>query len=70
MKVQPKNYNISIAFELQDSPEAANEKPLRITGTPENVEAAKQLVIDIVNQGDVSNDLIRSSNSEKELKVF
>jgi len=37
---------------IQDSPEAANEKPLRITGTPENVEAAKALVIDIVNQGD------------------
>jgi len=37
---------------IQDSPEAANEKPLRITGAPENVEAAKQLVIDIVNQGD------------------
>merc|ERR1719225_1437387 len=37
---------------IQDSPEAANEKPLRITGTPENVEAAKIAVIDIVNQGD------------------
>ena len=48
------NQNFVTLFLLQDSPEAANEKPLRITGTPENVEAAKQLVIDIVNQGDVS----------------
>ena len=39
---------------MQDSAEAANEKPLRITGTPESVEQAKALVIEIVNQGDVS----------------
>lgn len=38
---------------IQDTPEAANEKPLRITGTAENVEQAKQLVLDIVSQGDV-----------------
>ena len=37
---------------IQDTPEAANEKPLRITGTQENVDAAKQLVLDIVSQGD------------------
>jgi len=42
---------------IQDSPEAANEKPLRITGTPENVEAAKQLVIEIVNQGDERGEM-------------
>jgi len=37
---------------IQDTPEAAQEKPLRITGTPEGVEQAKQLVIDILNQND------------------
>jgi len=42
---------------IQDSTEAANEKPLRITGNPENVEAAKQLVIEIVNQGDERGEM-------------
>ena len=37
---------------IQDSPEAAMEKPLRITGTPEAVEVAKSLVTDILNQTD------------------
>ena len=37
---------------IQDTPEAANEKPLRVTGAPENVETAKQLVYEIMNQGD------------------
>merc|ERR1719376_73265 len=37
---------------IQDTPEAPQEKPLRITGTPEGVEQAKQLVIDILNQND------------------
>jgi far upstream element-binding protein len=37
---------------IQDSPEAAHEKPLRITGPPEAVEAAKHLVADILNQND------------------
>lgn len=33
---------------IQDSPEAAQEKPLRITGTPDAVEHAKQLVFEII----------------------
>eukprot|EP00094_Tigriopus_californicus_P008162 TCALIF_07858-PA protein Name:"Similar to Fubp1 Far upstream element-binding protein 1 (Mus musculus)" AED:0.11 eAED:0.11 QI:0/0/0/0.4/1/1/5/0/564 len=37
---------------IQDTPEAAMEKPLRITGSPEAVERAKQLVTEILNQGD------------------
>ncbi len=35
---------------IQESPEFTNEKPLRITGTPEAVEEAKQLVTDILAQ--------------------
>ena len=37
---------------FQESAEAADTKPLRITGAPDNVEQAKQLVIDILNQSD------------------
>merc|ERR1719369_934384 len=37
---------------IQDSPEAAHEKPLRITGDPNAVEAAKELVTEILNQND------------------
>eukprot|EP00095_Tigriopus_kingsejongensis_P003499 maker-scaffold373_size192110-snap-gene-0.39 protein:Tk03499 transcript:maker-scaffold373_size192110-snap-gene-0.39-mRNA-1 annotation:"far upstream element-binding protein 1" len=37
---------------IQDTPEAAMEKPLRITGSPESVERAKHLVTEILNQGD------------------
>ena len=37
---------------IQDTPEAAMEKPLRITGTPEGVEQAKQLVTEILSSGD------------------
>ncbi len=37
---------------IQDTPEAAHEKPLRITGSPESVEIAKGLVTDILNQAD------------------
>jgi len=37
---------------IQDSPEAAHEKPLRITGDPGAVEAAKELVTEILNQND------------------
>ena len=37
---------------IQDTPEAAVEKPLRITGSPEAVEIAKGLVTDILNQND------------------
>ena len=36
---------------IQDSAEAANEKPLSITGAPENVEVAKALIIEIINKG-------------------
>ncbi|CAB4070225.1 FUBP [Lepeophtheirus salmonis] len=35
---------------IQDGPEAAYEKPLRITGSPESVEIAKQLVAEILSQ--------------------
>ena len=37
---------------IQDSPEAAHEKPLRITGDPNAVETAKELVQEILNQKD------------------
>ena len=37
---------------IQESAEAADTKPLRITGGHDNVEQAKQLVTDILNQGD------------------
>lgn len=37
---------------IQDSPEAAHEKPLRITGDPNAVETAKELVNEILNQND------------------
>merc|ERR1719362_2412938 len=37
---------------IQDSPEAAHEKPLRITGDPNAVETAKELVQEILNQND------------------
>ena len=37
---------------IQDTPEAAMEKPLRITGPPESVEIAKGLVNDVLNQND------------------
>merc|ERR550532_2758963 len=37
---------------VQDSPEAANEKPLRITGDPNAVETAKELVSEILSQND------------------
>ena len=33
---------------VQDTPEAAMEKPLRITGSPEAVETAKQLVTEVL----------------------
>jgi far upstream element-binding protein len=36
----------------QDSPEAAHEKPLRITGDPNAVETAKELIQEIINQKD------------------
>ena len=40
---------------IQDSPKVAHEKPLRITGDPGAVEAAKELVTEILNRnvGDV-----------------
>ena len=37
---------------IQDSPEAQHEKPLRITGDPNAVETAKELVTEILNQND------------------
>jgi far upstream element-binding protein len=37
---------------IQESADAAPEKPLRITGTPDQVEIAKQLVNDILAQSD------------------
>ena len=37
---------------FQDSPEAAHEKPLRITGDPNAVETAKELIQEIINQKD------------------
>ncbi len=37
---------------IQESSEAAHEKPLRITGTPEAVETAKHLVQEILSQTD------------------
>ena len=37
---------------VQDSPEAAHEKPLRITGDPNAVETAKELVSEILSQND------------------
>merc|ERR1719433_600659 len=37
---------------VQDSPEAAHEKPLRITGDPNAVETAKELVSEILAQND------------------
>ena len=37
---------------IQDSAELANEKPLRITGDPNDVETARQLVTEILNQND------------------
>merc|ERR1719384_1812398 len=37
---------------VQDSPEAAQEKPLRITGDPNAVETAKELVSEILSQND------------------
>ena len=37
---------------FQDGPEAAHEKPLRITGDPNAVETAKELVQEILNQKD------------------
>ena len=37
---------------IQDSPEVAHEKPLRITGDPGAVEAAKELVTEMLNQND------------------
>jgi len=37
---------------IQDSAELAHEKPLRITGDPQAVETAKQLVTEILNQND------------------
>ena len=39
---------------IQDSSEFADEKPLRITGSPDGVERAKEMVIEILNQNDVS----------------
>jgi far upstream element-binding protein len=37
---------------IQDTPDAALEKPLRITGGPDSVETAKSLVEDILAQND------------------
>merc|ERR550534_1628537 len=37
---------------IQDSPDAAHEKPLRITGDPNAVGTAKELVQEILNQND------------------
>ena len=37
---------------IQDSPKVAHEKPLRITGDPGAVEAAKELVTEMLNQSD------------------
>ena len=42
---------------IQDSSEFADEKPLRITGSPDGVERAKEMVIEILNQNDVSLSL-------------
>lgn len=38
---------------IQDSAEFANEKPLRITGSPDAVERAKGMVTEILSQNDV-----------------
>ncbi len=40
---------------IQETADFANEKPLRITGTPESVERAKNMVTEILNQNDVSS---------------
>ena len=37
---------------IQDGPEAAHEKSLRITGDPNAVETAKELIQEILNQPD------------------
>ena len=39
---------------IQETADFANEKPLRITGSPESVERAKNMVTEILNQNDVS----------------
>ena len=41
---------------IQDSPKVAHEKPLRITGDPGAVEAAKELVTEILNRNDGDMD--------------
>ncbi len=42
---------------IQETADFANEKPLRITGTPESVERAKNMVTEILNQNDVSKEV-------------
>ena len=37
---------------IQDSPKVTHEKPLRITGDPGAVEAAKELITEILNRND------------------
>ena len=45
MHIDPSSSNVILS---QDTPEAAMEKPLRITGSPESVETAKQLVTEVL----------------------
>ena len=45
MLIDPPSSNVILS---QDTPEAAMEKPLRITGSPESVETAKQLVTEVL----------------------
>ena len=48
MHIDPPSSNVILS---QDTPEAAMEKPLRITGSPESVETAKQLVTEVLANG-------------------
>ena len=43
---------------IQDSADFDTEKPLRITGSPESVERAKNMVTEILSQNDVSFNFI------------
>ncbi|XP_058835915.1 far upstream element-binding protein 3 isoform X3 [Topomyia yanbarensis] len=55
---------------IQDGPGQEMEKPLRISGDPQKVEHAKQLVFDLIQEKDNYNSQRQSMNGTEQAEVF
>lgn len=55
---------------IQDGPGQEMEKPLRISGDPQKVEHAKQLVFDLIQEKDNYNNQRQSMNGTEQAEVF